>query len=157
MVLISHRGNVTHINRERENKHEYIDLAISLGYEVEIDIWKNNNELYLGHDFPETLVDIGWLKERKDKLWIHTKNHLALEYLTAINQGFKFFWHTSEPFVLTSNCKIWAHDFNNVELTETCIVPLLSQKEVEEAEVRKWYAICTDFPDLCADKFREVL
>lgn len=157
MIIISHRGNVTSIDKDRENKPEYVDLAIKLGYEVEIDIWKKNNQLYLGHDFPETLVRLEWLEERKNKLWIHTKNHLALEYFVSIDQGFKFFWHTSESFVLTSNCKIWAHDFNNVELSETCIVPLLSMEEVEKTKVKKWYAVCTDFAEYCTAKYRSII
>ena len=38
MKLISHRGNLTEINPERENTEPYIDEAISKGYDVEVDV-----------------------------------------------------------------------------------------------------------------------
>jgi len=50
MRLISHRGNINGKNLERENSFPYIQEALQLGYEVEIDIWVINNEVYLGHD-----------------------------------------------------------------------------------------------------------
>ena len=37
MILISHRGNIDGKIVERENHPEYIDEAIALGYDVEID------------------------------------------------------------------------------------------------------------------------
>ena len=52
MILISHRGNINKIDRKKENSQSYIQEAINLGYEVEIDIWLHNKCLYLGHDNP---------------------------------------------------------------------------------------------------------
>ena len=153
MIFISHRVNTNKIIEELENKPAYIDSAISKGYEVEIDIWKVDDDLYLGHDEPEVVIDLEWLAARKDKLWIHTKNRSALEYFTLIGPGFKFFWHTVDPLILTSNCLIWAHDFQQVENESLCIVPLLSLEQVNRAEIRDWYAICTDFPDQCKEKW----
>ena len=37
--LYSHRGNLFGPIPERENKPDYIDEAISAGFNVEIDIW----------------------------------------------------------------------------------------------------------------------
>ncbi len=154
MILISHRGNTSQINIELENTEDYIDAAIAKGYEVEIDIWKVDAELYLGHDEPENKVDLKWLEKRKDSLWIHTKNRAALEFFVESARDFKFFWHTVDPLMLTSNGKIWAHDYEDVENEQLCIVPLLSLEQVEAAVVRPWYAICTDFPDQCAKKWK---
>ena len=39
MIFISHRGNTDRIKKDLENTQRYIDLAISKGYEVEVDIW----------------------------------------------------------------------------------------------------------------------
>ena len=39
MLLISHRGNINGINK-MENNPNYLDKAMSLGYNVEIDVWK---------------------------------------------------------------------------------------------------------------------
>ena len=80
MILISHRGNLNGKIVERENHPDYIDEAINLGYDVEIDIWVVEGYIFLGHDRPDTKIDIGWLTDRSDKLWIHFKNTDALEY-----------------------------------------------------------------------------
>lgn len=149
MIFISHRGNINDINESLENTHDYIDEAIKQGYEVEIDVWRVDENLFLGHDNPEIPVKLDWLAERKDKLWIHTKNRQAFEFMTVIDCGFKFFWHTIEPFILTSNKKIWAHDYESIENDRLCIVPLLSLESVLLADIRDWYAICTDFPEQC--------
>ena len=153
MIFISHRGNTDRIKKDLENTQRYIDLAISKGYEVEVDIWCIEKKLFLGHDNPETPVTLEWLEDRKNKLWIHTKNRSALEFFLSADPSFKFFWHTTEPFILTSNCLIWAHDYDSVENDSLCIVPLLSLEQVIEADVREWYAICTDFPDQCKEKW----
>ena len=153
MIFISHRGNVNEINIHLENTQNYIDKAIELGYEVEIDLWKIDEDLFLGHDRPERLVKLDWLEERKQKLWIHTKNRNAFESFTLLNSNFKFFWHTLEPYVFTSNGVIWAHDYKNIQNEHLCIVPLLSLEEVNGAKIRNWYGVCTDYPDQCREKW----
>ena len=77
MHLISHRGNIDGISK-LENQPDYIDSAIELGYDVEVDIWYIGGKIYLGHDLGQYQIDINWLNERSDKLWIHCKNHPAL-------------------------------------------------------------------------------
>jgi hypothetical protein len=55
MIYISHRGNVDGKKPHLENKPEYIDEAISLGYDVEIDVWCIDGGLMLGHDEPKKI------------------------------------------------------------------------------------------------------
>jgi hypothetical protein len=43
MYLIAHRGNINGPNKEHENSPGYILNAIELGYDVEVDIWYENN------------------------------------------------------------------------------------------------------------------
>ena len=38
MIFISHRGNISSKNTNRENSPEYIDEAIGQGFDVEIDV-----------------------------------------------------------------------------------------------------------------------
>ena len=38
MILISHRGNINGPNPEMENNPEYIQKALDLGYDVEVDV-----------------------------------------------------------------------------------------------------------------------
>ena len=58
MILISHRGNINGKINELENNPDYINDALIIGYDVEIDIWVINNELFLGHDEPVHNIDI---------------------------------------------------------------------------------------------------
>ncbi len=39
MFLISHRGNISGKLPERENTVDYIQEALGLGYDVEVDVW----------------------------------------------------------------------------------------------------------------------
>ena len=58
MIRISHRGNIDGIEPDTENSPEQIKKALDLGYNVEVDVWKTGDEIYLGHDAPEYKVDI---------------------------------------------------------------------------------------------------
>ena len=71
MILISHRGNITGPNQSLENSPYYIDKAIVAGFDVEIDVWVVEDQIMLGHDFPQFKVDLEWLKMRVENLWLH--------------------------------------------------------------------------------------
>ena len=107
MVLISHRGNIDGVNQNFENQPNYIDDAIKAGYDVEVDIWYIGDTLYLGHDTADYQVDIDWLEKRRFKLWIHCKNHPALELLCETH--LHYFWHDEDDVTITSKGIIWSH------------------------------------------------
>ena len=52
MILISHRGNILGRKKQLENNPNYIDNALKLGYDVEVDVWSIDKQFYLGHDEP---------------------------------------------------------------------------------------------------------
>ena len=72
MILISHRGNISGKDLENENKPDYILNAINLNYNVEIDVWKYKDKLYLGHDEPLFKFDKNLLNY-SSYLWFHAK------------------------------------------------------------------------------------
>ena len=74
MKIISHRGNINDCNENQENSPNYIDRAIELGYDVEVDIRYLNDGFYLGHDVPQYKVQSDWILTRKAKIWFHCKN-----------------------------------------------------------------------------------
>ena len=148
MILISHRGNINKIDRKKENSQSYIQEAIDLGYEVEIDIWLHNKCLYLGHDNPTYKVDLNWLEKRKKHLWIHCKNFQALSYL--INSNLRIFYHLQEDYTIISDKHIWAHNLSLVN--SKCIIPLLSKKEITEWEITDVYGVCSDFIEVLKDR-----
>jgi len=143
MKIISHRGNIRGEVSDRENAPSYIDCALGNGYDVEIDLRIIGDELWLGHDEPQYKVTHGWIKERKNNLWIHCKNLEAAKE-TWIYQSF---CHTGDPFVFTSTGHIWLHDLSKT-VDEKTIIPLLSNEEVLKFSdlYTGVYGICTDYP-----------
>jgi hypothetical protein len=67
MFIISHRGNLQGPDLNQENKPEYIDEALSKGFDVEVDVRFLNKSVFLGHDDAQYLVNLNWLNERKKK------------------------------------------------------------------------------------------
>ena len=93
MILISHRGNINGRIEDAENRPDYIDDTIRLGYEVEVDVWVIEGTFHLGHDEPQYAVSLNWLYQRKDKLWIHCKNIEAVEWFNTLLGTYNYFWH----------------------------------------------------------------
>lgn len=109
MILISHRGNINGRIEEAENRPDYIDDTIRLGYEVEVDVWVIDGTFHLGHDKPQYGISIDWLYQRKDKLWIHCKNIKAAEWFNSLLGTYNYFWHQNDVMTLTSRGYIWSN------------------------------------------------
>jgi hypothetical protein len=148
MKLISHRGNIREPNISRENSPSYIDIAISSGYDVEIDIRFINNKFYLGHDNPDYEVSELWLEKRKNKLWIHCKDLDSATQLSKSQSNFMYFCHNLDPYVLTSNGYIWVHDLS-LNISNKTIIPLLTLNEINKFEQKLPYGVCTDYITYC--------
>jgi hypothetical protein len=111
MKLISHRGNISGPNPERENHPEYIFEALQAGYDVEIDVWFENGKFMLGHDQPQYEFPFELLDKNYPKLWVHCKNMAALSTFNMLDQNsgkVNYFWHESDLGVLTSKGYIWS-------------------------------------------------
>jgi len=141
MILISHRGNINGKNVERENHPSYIDEAIEAGYDVEIDVWYLGGRLFLGHDSAQYIVDIHWLENRSNKLWIHCKNMDALfyfnEYEWKKSIQFNYFSHDVDMGVLTSHSYIWS---TNLYDRGILVLPEVFNKEPFKGTI----GICSD-------------
>ena len=151
MILISHRGNVDMVNLERENTKSYIQEAIDLGYDVEIDVRYIDNKFWLGHDKADYVVELEWLLDRKNNLWIHCKNFLALSKL--IDTNLRIFYHQHENHTIIGNTKvIWSHDID--EANYQSIIPLIDMESVNcfKNFKNKYYGICSDFIKQVEDK-----
>jgi hypothetical protein len=144
MKLISHRGNLKGPIPNKENRPSYIDCAIKLGYEVEVDIRFINGEFYLGHDTPDYKISPTWIIMRSESLWFHCKDIDSSHELKNLNKDLKFFCHSSDPYIITSTGNLWVHDLN-MTLNENCIIPLLTKKEIVENNINYVYAICSDY------------
>jgi hypothetical protein len=137
MILISHRGNINGPNQLEENKPSYIDDTLFKGFEVEIDIWKINSKLFLGHDEPQYEIDEKWLEERKNFLWIHTKNIFSLVYLH--NTDYNYFWHEKDTVTLTSKKYMWAYPGKQKISNSIAVMP-----EIYNDDLSECVGICSD-------------
>jgi len=120
MILISHRGNISGIDKQSENKPDYILNALNIGYNVEVDIWHHKNELYLGHDEPIILLPEELL-EYKDKLWFHAKNLDALTKLKKLDVH--YFWHQNDDITITSKGYWWTYPGKKLFNNSICVLP----------------------------------
>lgn len=139
MILISHRGNLNGKKEQYENHPKYIDNAIELGYDVEIDIWMIEGVLLLGHDEPQYGITQDWLNKRINKLWIHCKNIEAMEWFNMIN-GFNYFWHEEDTMVLTSMGVIWAYPGKQPIAGSIAVMP-----EIYGDNLDNCIGICSDY------------
>lgn len=129
MRFIAHRGNVYGENKEKENRPEYIKEALSLGFDVEIDVWflpgeesgraaqsgdmdrvvgadETPSSWWLGHDEPQYMVPYEFLLQ--DRLWIHCKNGAALRMLSQ-EERVNCFSHDVDECTLTSKRHVWVY------------------------------------------------
>lgn len=138
MKLISHRGNINGKILESENKPDYIDDTICLGYEVEIDMWWINGKTYLGHDKPQYEVNDKWLEERIDNLWVHCKNIELLNWIRSTS--LHYFWHETDTITLTSKNYIWAYPGKQPIIGSIAVMPELNNDNISQC-----IGICSDF------------
>jgi len=140
MILISHRGNLNGPMPNMENDPDYIDIAISKGYDVEIDVWCENNILWLGHDRPNHTVKFSWFSERIEKIWIHCKNIESLEFFSKCIYEFNFFWHQEDTVTLTSKKHIWAYPGKQPIKNSIAVMPEINCDDVDQC-----LGICSDY------------
>jgi hypothetical protein len=108
MKIISHRGNLHGKNLECENNPTYIQQALDLGFDVEVDVWYVDGEFFLGHDVPIYLIDESWFDGKS--LWCHAKNSNALTKMLSNN--IHCFWHQSDKYTITSRGIPWCYPKN---------------------------------------------
>jgi hypothetical protein len=139
MILIAHRGNTNGRIVERENQPSYILEALEKGYDVEIDVWLIGDQLYLGHDAPQYLTEIEFLRD--ERLWCHAKNVEALVCL--LENDCHVFSHDKDPYILTSRGYIWAYPGMAINSQTVCVLP--EAANYKEDEVKGALGICSDF------------
>lgn len=104
-MIISHRANLHGPKPSEENSPPNVRAVLELGLDCEIDLWRKDGKLYLGHDEPFYSISFNFLSQ--SGLWIHCKNLDALEYLRLHSPELNLFWHQSDDYTLTSRGIIW--------------------------------------------------
>jgi hypothetical protein len=146
VILIAHRGNLNGPNPLLENNPIYIQRAIDEGFNVEIDVWKlDNDKWFLGHDKPQYEIKFDYLKN--NKFWSHAKNINAFnDMLADTSSQINCFWHENDQYTLTSNKLIWTYPGNELSTNSICVMPewnndLYNNKE----KFNNCRGICTDY------------
>lgn len=142
MKLISHRGNISGKNNKMENTTPYIIGAITMGFDVEIDIRVVNDKIYLGHDAADYEIELKLLMELKDHLWVHCKNILAL---SVLRKDFNCFFHDKDDVTLTSHGYLWTYPGKQLENNSICVLPEINIDPYNEYKNGKCVGICSDF------------
>jgi len=119
MFLISHRGNIEGKNTEEENSPSYIEEALKKGFNVEVDVWYNEDGWFLGHDAPRYEINIDFLRD--ERLWCHAKNVDSLREMLLNN--IHCFWHQQDDVVLTSRGYIWTYPGKILTDKSICVLP----------------------------------
>jgi hypothetical protein len=147
MKLIAHRGNIEGPDTLKENHPNFIDAAMAIGFDVEIDIRLIDRKFYLGHDDPQYHVPMTWLVERKDNLWIHCKNLESLQNLISSPVDFNCFWHQTDDFTLTSKKYIWTYPGKKYNYKSVIVMPELNVSLENFSEILKYdcFGICSDY------------
>jgi hypothetical protein len=142
MKIIAHRGNIDGPS-SLENHPDYITSALNEGFDVEVDVWAKESDLFLGHDEPHYKIDINFLHKIADRSWIHCKNLKAIEVLSN-HDNLNVFWHQEDDFVLTRSNHIWTFPGKELGAKSIAVMP----KDLEDASTLKLFGVCTDYPRL---------
>ena len=137
-MIIAHRGNVNGPDPKTENREDTIVKAINLGFDCEIDVWKVNGQLWLGHDGPEHETTIEFLTEYRSRLWVHCKN---LDALIALKDEYNCFFHDKDTYTLTSKGYIWGNIGSHMTSQTIQVMP---ERANEVSTV--YLGVCTDYP-----------
>ncbi len=166
-TIIAHRGNILDINLRIENDINLIEKEVfTRGFDVEVDLNKDRDGLYLSHDTRDYTCENDFQSEKivKDflityqtKLWIHCKDRSSLQWCIDTPGIYRYFYHEGkEGFVTTSVGKIWDYSywktnvFNYKSLEKSDInfgiVVLPEEKMLFHPSLMKCTGICTDYP-----------
>lgn len=140
MLLISHRGNISGKQPEKENTPEYINRALRMGYYCEVDVHGKDGALYLGHDQGDILTDDIFLK--RTGIVAHAKNVDALAQM--LSKGIHCFYHQEDDYTITSKGWIWAYPGKPAVAHGPCIAVL---PEWNNTDTQDFVGICSDFID----------
>ena len=152
MLFIAHRGN-TNGPDQFENSPEHIDKAISLGFDVEVDVWVDGYKIFLGHDEPQYKIDNFFLEKRRNNIWCHAKNIHALKYL--LDNRFHVFFHDKDDYTLTSKGYIWSYPGTTLVEGSICVVPEMMTQDPDylEKNIHLIHGVCSDYVQTHKIKF----
>lgn len=145
-VYIAHRGNVRGPSTEKENCPSYIDEAIALGFDVEVDVRFIKGEWWLGHDGPQYRIDSSFLTQRASRLWVHAKTPETMAAIRSLLPSLNAFEHDRAPYAATTQHILWAYPGQSIDRHTVCVMPETVPWAYSEKDIRLCKGVCTDYP-----------
>jgi hypothetical protein len=99
MILISLRGNINGIEKNKENKPYTVNQVLKSGMHCWVDVWWKDGEFYLGTFEPTYPVNPSFLKIYA--IWANAMDFTTLLKLTELNSAHRFFYK-GEPLITSS-------------------------------------------------------
>lgn len=163
-LLIAHRGLVDGPDRFKENSLTALLSARSQGFDVEVDVWYDNYNFYVGHDDPmwqadiETLKSIGNVEnDPTSHIWIHCKNINALAAFQELSSfRCNYFFHENDPITLTNNGYVWTFPGKQLTSNSICVMPEWTYS-LKEISAMYSYGFCSDYVSTLKDIFEPVM
>lgn len=142
MRLIAHRGNMTGPSAQ-ENHPDHIREALQAGFDVEVDVWLIDGDIWFGHDEPQYPAHITVLNNR---YWLHCKNIEALRFFGGIeiNEA-NVFWHESDDYTLTNKRFIWTNIGKDLTGRSIMVMPEVTDSTLENTLDVDCAGICSDW------------
>jgi len=155
IALISHRGNLTGPNPQKENTPDYIGQALHQGFHVEVDVWgvEGQLQLYLGHDGPMYPVPFNFIRDRIESLWVHCKNIYALALMRAFLPEARYFFHQTDDYAITSWHDIWCYPGKEPYAPHAVIVMPETWTVLEDLPS---FCLSTNVRGICSDLIAEI-
>jgi glycerophosphoryl diester phosphodiesterase len=148
MKYIAHRGLFGGPDAKLENRPEQIELALSRGYDCEIDVrYKADGGWFLGHDEPLYPVDYEFITQ--EGLWLHAKNLAALYFLTETTLN--YFWHENDERTVTGHQYIWTYPGKTLSKRSIMLMPEWDDPDLESTRLVDCYGICSDYIEKIID------
>ena len=122
MRLIAHRANLYGSDPKTENSPIQILKCIALGFDVEVDVWYIDQQLFLGHDGPQYNIDLDFLVQHKNYLWCHCKHFDSLQYLHQY-PDVHIFSHDQDEYTFTSQKWIWCYPGKQAPYNSIIVMP----------------------------------
>lgn len=142
MKLIAHRGNIDGPS-ELENHPDHLQAALDAGFDVEVDVWLIDGEIFYGHDEPTYK---GQMLDLDSRCWLHCKNLEALRFFASNVQinGTHSFWHEDDDFTLTNDRYIWTNIAKEITSTSVMVMPEVDDQTLQNVVGVRCYGICSD-------------
>lgn len=149
MIYISYQGIYDGTNFEYANTPNQIAKASGYGFNVMLDVWREDNKLYLGYEQPTTEVTEKYLQNKR--FWINAQNEemqtwLSTQTATLYPNWFYFTEPTPPPpYVTASNGKLITPGTVPINNNSVIFLPEVDDKGLYSTVHLKCYGVCSAY------------